>query len=158
MFKTVISPSIADTDALRHVNNTVIPQWFESARSELYSIFNPSCELTYKKWNLLLVHMDFNFIRHVYFGYDVEVRTYITKISKSSITLTQEVWQNGQLRLNGNSVMLYYDYIKQENNLIPENIRSELTKHLISAKELEEKNRLEMKRLTDKEKEFIESE
>ncbi len=158
MFKTVITPSIADTDALRHINNTVIPHWFETARSDLYDIFNPSHELTYKKWNLLLVHMDFNFIKHVYFGYDVEIRTYVTKLSKSSITLSQEVWQNGQLRLNGNCVMLYFDYVKGESNLIPDNIRNELMNHLISAKELEEKNRLEMRNVDDDEKEFIESE
>lgn len=157
MFKTIISPSISDMNALRHVSNTVIPHWFESARSPLYTLFNPSHDLTYKKWNLMLVHMDFNFIKPVYFGYDVEIRTYITKISKSSLTLSQEVWQNGQLRLNGNCVMLYYDYIKQESNLIPDNIRNKLMNHLISSKELEEKNRLEMKNKKENKKEFIES-
>ena len=157
MFKTIITPSISDTNALRHVSNTVIPHWFETARSQLYSIFNPNHELTYKKWNLLMVHMDFNFIKPVYFGYDVEIRTYIIKVSKSSISISQEVWQNGKLRVSGTSVMLYYDFIRQESNLIPENIRKELVKHLISAKELEEKNRLEMKNEKNDKKEFIES-
>lgn len=145
MFKMNITPSISDTDALRHVNINIIPAWFETARTDLYTIFNPTHELTYKKWNLRLVHMDFNFIKHVYFGYDVEIRTHIIKVGKSSITLLQEVWQNGTLRVTGKSVIVFYDYIKEENNSIPENIRNQLTKHLISIEEIEEKNRLEIK-------------
>ena len=145
MFKKIITPSVRDTDALRHINLNVIPSWFETAKTDLYNIFNPTHELTYKKWNLLLVHMDFNFIKHIYFGYDVEIRTYLIKIGKSSITILQEVWQNGCLRVTGKSVMIYYDYIKQESNSIPENLRNQLDKHLISVDEIEEKNRLEIK-------------
>lgn len=142
MFKIEITPNIGDTDALRHINLNVIPSWFETARTDLYTIFNPTHELTYKKWNLLLVHMDFNFIKYVYFGYDVEIRTYLVKLGKSSITLRQEVWQNGTLRVTGKSVIIYHDYIRQENNLIPDNIRNQLIKHLINIEEIEEKNKL----------------
>lgn len=157
MFKINITPSINDVDALRHVNLNVIPSWFETARTDLYNIFNPTHELTYKKWNLLLVHMDFNFIKHIYFGYDVEIRTYLVKLGKSSITLLQEVWQNGCLRATGKSVMIYYDYIKQENNSIPENIRNQLSKHLITVEEIEEKNRFEIKNSKkSNEKDFVE--
>lgn len=157
MFKINITPSINDVDALRHVNLNVIPSWFETARTDLYNIFNPTHELTYKKWNLLLVHMDFNFIKHIYFGYNVEIRTYLVKLGKSSITLLQEVWQNGCLRATGKSVMIYYDYIKQENNSIPENIRNQLSKHLITVEEIEEKNRFEIKNSKkSNEKDFVE--
>ena len=84
MFKTSITPRIGETDALRHITNTALPVWFENGRNELFTIFNPEHELTYKKWNLILVHMDFNYIRQTYYGYDVEIRTYVTKIGKTS--------------------------------------------------------------------------
>ena len=157
MFKMNITPSISDTDALRHVNINVMPVWFETARNDLYTIFNPTHELTYKKWNLLLVHMDFSFIKHVYFGYDVEIRTHIIKVGKSSITLLQEVWQNSTLRVTGKSVIVCYDYIKEENSPIPENIRNQLMKHLTTIEEIEEKNRIEIKNSEkNHEKEFNE--
>lgn len=157
MFKTIITPNMSDTDALRHINSNVIPLWFETGRTEVYNIFNPTHELTYKKWNLMLVRMDFNFIKPIYYGYDVEIRTYIIKLGKSSITLLQEVWQNGQLRVNGKSVMIFFDYIRQENKAIPEDIRNSLLKEIISIDELEEKNKKEIKNnKKNKDYEFIE--
>lgn len=158
MFKTMITPRIGETDALRHITNTALPVWFESGRNELFKIFNPENELTYKKWNLIIVHMDFNYIRQTYFGYNVEIRTYITKIGKSSFTVTQEAWQNGFLRSNGKAVIVYYDFIRQESKVIPEDIRIKLKEHFISTDELEEHNKNEMKKNGNvKEFDYIES-
>ena len=44
-----------------------------------------------------MVHSEFNYLKQIYYGYDVEVRTYISKIGKTSFTIFQEAWQNGQL-------------------------------------------------------------
>jgi len=52
-----ITPRFGDIDGLRHVNNTVIPGWFEQARNPIYRIFNP--EFVFESWNLILVHYDF---------------------------------------------------------------------------------------------------
>ena len=145
MFKTMITPRFGDTDAMRHITNTALPVWFESARGELIRIFNPDYELTYKKWNLILVHMDFNFLKQMYLGYDVEIRTYVSHVGKTSFTVIHEAWQNGQLRANGKVTMVYYDFIKQKSMVIPEDIRNELKEHYISTDKLNEKNRVEMK-------------
>lgn len=145
MFKTRITPRIGETDALRHITNTTLPLWFESGRNELFKIFNPNNELTYKKWNLLLVHMDFNFIKPTYFGYDVEIRTYVIKVGKTSFTLMHEAWQNGFLRSNGKAVIVYYDFIREESVVMPEKIRNALKEHYICIDDLEEKNKKEMK-------------
>ena len=155
MFKTRITPRVGETDGLRHITNTTLPCWFETGRTELIKIFVPTNELTYKKWNIILVHMDFNFLKQTYFGYDVEIRTYVTKIGKHSFTVHQEAWQNGLIRATGNSTMIYYDYIKQKSKIIPEEIRNELKKHLVDLKELEEKNKIEMKN-NNENKEFKE--
>lgn len=154
----MITPRMGDTDAMRHITNTALPVWFETARTELFKIFNPDYELTYKKWNLILVHMDFNFIKQTYFGYDVEIRTYITKIGRTSFTVLHEAWQNGQLRSNGKATMIYYDFIRQESNVIPNDIRSKLKEHYIGLEELEEKNNVEMKNnKKNKKMDYIES-
>lgn len=155
MFKTIITPRFGDTDGMRHITNTALPVWFEQGRTELFKIFNPKYELTYKKWNLILVNMDFNFLRQTYFGYDVEIRTYVTKIGKTSFTVTHEAWQNGLLRSNGTCTMIYFDFIKEESNIIPENIRKQLKEHYIDSEELNRNNKIEMKKGNGKE--FIES-
>ena len=53
--------------------------------------------------------------------------------------------------------MLCYDYIKQENKFISENIRNQLKKHLITLEEIEENNKIEMKNNKNRNKyDFIE--
>ena len=32
MFTTVITPRVSETDGMGHINNTVIPIWFEAGR------------------------------------------------------------------------------------------------------------------------------
>lgn len=144
MYKTIITPRIGDTDALRHINNTTLPIWFETARNPIFRIFNPTLELTYKKWNLELLRCDFNYLKPIYFGYDVEIRTYVSKIGKTSITLIHEAWQNGQLRANGSCTMLYFDFIRQNSVVIPDEIRENLSKHFITKEDLEKNNKKEM--------------
>lgn len=145
MFTTTITPRIGDTDGLRHINNNVVPIWFETARNPIFRIFVPNLELTYKKWNLILAHTETNYIKQIYFGYDVEIRTYVSRIGNSSFTIIQEVWQNGQLRCSGLATMVHFNFIKQKSERIPDDVRKELEKHLITEKELKIKNNKEMK-------------
>ncbi len=145
MFKTMITPRFGDTDGLRHINNTCLPIWFETARNPIFRIFVPTLEQTYKKWNLIMVHTDFNYFGQIYFGYDVEIRTYVSKIGNSSFTVLHEAWQNGELKGNGTAVMVYFDFIRQESNRIPDDIRDALKEHIIDMDELEAKNKKEMK-------------
>lgn len=145
MYKTIITPRIGDTDALRHINNTALPIWFETARNPLFRIFNPTLELTYKKWNLVMLRCDFNYLKQMYFGYDVEIRTYVSKIGKTSVVIHQEAWQNGLLRANGSCTMLYFDFIKQNSVVIPDDIREKLNEHYIAKEDLEKNNKKEMK-------------
>ena len=145
MYKKIIEPRIGETDGMRHINNTALPVWFELARNPIFRIFDPDLELTYKKWKLIMVRSDFNYLRQIYYGYDVEIRTYVTKIGNTSLTVYHEAWQKGKLRANGSTVMIYYDFIKQESMSLTDDIRKELEKHYITKEELEKKNKKEEK-------------
>ncbi|WP_455645102.1 acyl-CoA thioesterase [Methanosphaera sp.] len=158
MYKTTITPRMGETDGLRHINNNTIPLWFETARNPIFRIFVPNLELTYKKWNLIMVHAEYNYLKQIYYGYDVEIRTYISKIGNSSFTVFQEVWQNGQLRGNGSTVIVYFDFVKQESQTIPPEIREQLEQHFITKEELEKNNKKEMNENKNKDKiDYIES-
>ena len=54
-FSLDLTPRFCETDALGHINNTVIPVWFEAAREPIFEIVNPGQDLT--KWNIFYTFM-----------------------------------------------------------------------------------------------------
>ena len=42
--KKIITPGFYETDALGHINNTVIPMWLEKARTPIFKIFTPDLD------------------------------------------------------------------------------------------------------------------
>ena len=130
MFKSIIDVSSRDTDSLGHVNNTSIPLWFEIARNPFYKIFNPSMNLNPETWNLIMVHTEFDYINQIFFGLNVEVRTYVDHIGNTSCTVYQEVWQENELKCTGKAILVYFDFNKQKKIVIPKAIRDKLSKHL----------------------------
>ncbi len=130
MFKSIIDVSSRDTDALGHVNNTSLPLWFETARNPVYKIFNPGMDLNPKNWNLIMVHTEFDYIDQIFFGIEVEIRTYIEKVGTTSFTVYQEAWQMDKLRGTGRAILVEFDFNRQETIEISDNIKEELKKHL----------------------------
>jgi acyl-CoA thioester hydrolase len=128
MYKYTITPKFGDIDGLGHVNNTVIPGWFEEARNEIYRYFNP--DLSLKTWNLILVHIEVDFIYQIFYNNNVEIRTYISDIGKSSFQVYQEAWQNGKLCSKGKTVLVHFNFEHQKSEMIPGLIKSKLEVHL----------------------------
>ena len=126
MFTEKITPRFAETDALGHVNNTVVPVWLEQARTPVFRLFIP--DLDPKKWRLIIARIEVDFAREIVYGHSVEVRTYVEKIGNSSFQLRQEVWQRDEPCATGRSVMVHFDYQTKKSVPIPPDIRSELEK------------------------------
>ncbi|WP_370005674.1 acyl-CoA thioesterase [Methanothermobacter sp. KEPCO 2] len=131
MFKITVTPRFGDIDGLRHVNNTVLAVWFEKGRNPIFRMFTPDLDLSYEKWKLILVRTEFDFLAQMYYGSDVEIRSYITHIGNSSFTIGHEAWQDGELKAKGKAVLVHYDFIEQRKKPIPPDIRSQLEKHLV---------------------------
>ena len=130
MFKSIIDVSSRDTDSLGHVNNTSLPLWFETSRNSFYKIFNPEMDLNPKTWNLIMVHTEVDYLDQIFYGDDVEVRTFIKNIGNSSVKVYQEAWQNDDLKATGIAILVHFDFNTQQKVPIPENIKEELEKHL----------------------------
>jgi len=77
MFITTVSPRFGDIDGLGHINNTVLPVWFEIGRNSIFRLFSPDLNLSPDVWHLILVRTEFDFLRQMYFRSDVEIRTFI---------------------------------------------------------------------------------
>lgn len=128
MFSENISPRFSDTDALGHINNTMVPIWFEGARTPVFKLFTP--ELDLKNWPLILAKINVDFEAQMFYGLDMEVRTFISRIGGSSFDVFQELWQKGKRVASGTAVMVHFDYRTQKTAQIPDNIREILNQHL----------------------------
>ena len=131
MYIETLSPRFCETDALGHVNNTVLPVWFEKAREPVFQLFTlPDMDIA--NWRLIIARIDVEFKAQLHYGSDVELRTCLKKIGNSSMVVQHEAWQKGSLCAQGTAVMIHYDYEQQQAVVIPDSIRKELEKHLCS--------------------------
>ena len=94
MFAMKVTPRFYETDALGHINNTVLSNWFEAAREPVFRVFNPGLELG--KWNLILARVAIDYVAQTHYGKEVEVRSWIGRIGNSSFVVEQEAWQEGE--------------------------------------------------------------
>ena len=128
MFTYQVEPRFSETDALGHINNTVVPVWFEQGRTPIFQLFNP--DLALNKWNLILKKMDVDFVAQIYLYSPVEIRTSLRAVGNTSMTIHQEVWQKDQLVAQGDCVMVHFDYEQQAKAPIPREVKEKLLQHL----------------------------
>lgn len=128
MFAMTIEPRFVETDALGHINNTVLPAWFEQARTPIFKIFTPS--LAIDMWELILAKIDVSFLSQIYYGMTVEIRTYIQSIGNSSFVVYQQAWQDNNKVAEGHAILVNFDHDTQKSKPIAEYIRQALNEHL----------------------------
>lgn len=123
-----LSPRFVETDALGHINNTVLPVWFEDARTPLFRLFTPDLDIN--NWHLIIAKIEVEFVGELFYGKDVEIRTYLTKLGNSSMVIAHEAWQEGRMGARGSAVMVHFDHDAKQSVTIPELIRAQLSEHL----------------------------
>ncbi len=131
MFVTTVTPRFGNIEGLGHVNNTVLPEWFELARNPIFRMFEPDLDLSHEKWGLIMARIDFDFLGEIFFNGDVEIRTYVKRLGNKSFTLHHEAWQRGELKTKGDAVLVCYDFVNKRSKPLPEDIKEALAEHLI---------------------------
>ena len=131
MFKTIVNPRFGDMDILGHVNNTVPVVWFELARNPLYAVFDPELNLDKKTFPLIMAHTDYDYVGQLYFKYEVEIRSWVSRIGTKSFTMYHEAWQQGRLCVKGAAVLVHYDFNIEQSTPIPEDKKKLLAEHLL---------------------------
>jgi len=107
MFKEVITPRFYETDAYGHINNTVVNQWFETARRPIFELFARGPDI--KDWCIILARTEVDFIGQTYYGKDVEIQSCIERIGNKSFVVGQEMYQDGGLVARGKAVQVHFD-------------------------------------------------
>lgn len=129
MFSTTVMPRFYETDALGHINNTVISGWFETAREPVFRLFNP--KLALREWNLILARVEIDYVAQTHYGEEVTLLTGIEKIGNASFVVAQEAWQKNVCVARGKAVQVYFNYVTQKSEPLPADIRRELERHLL---------------------------
>jgi acyl-CoA thioester hydrolase len=113
-----------ETDALKHVSNTVLVGWFEAARFPIFKMFTP--ELDLDNWPLILANYNVDFLEQIYMSPEVTVKTGIERIGRSSFVVYQELWQSASLKAKGTTTLVHFDYKSKKSAPISDDLRVQL--------------------------------
>lgn len=130
MFRMTVTPRFYETDALGHINNTVISGWFETAREPVFRLFNPALALDH--WNLILARVEIDYVAQTHYGHEVTLLTGIERIGNSSFVVAQEAWQNDVCVARGKAVQVCFNYETQKSEPLTNDIRTALQQHLLT--------------------------
>lgn len=128
MLTKIISPRFSETDALGHINNNTYGVWYEEAREPVYKLFLPNLDM--KQWNLVMAHSSNDFLKEVFWGEEVTIKTAVTKIGNSSFELKHAVYQRNILCTSSKVVLIHFDFLNKVSIKIPDEIKARLEKHL----------------------------
>ena len=121
------TPGFYETDALGHINNTVVPMWFEKARTPIFKIFTP--DLDPKKWELILAKLEVEYLRELDYRITVNIKTGIQHIGNSSFLIRQELIQEDELAARGQTTLVYFDHKRKKSQPLTTTLRTELEQH-----------------------------
>ena len=124
ILREAIEPSFFETDALGHINNTVIPKWFEKARLPIFKIFTP--DLNPAKWRLIVLKIEVEYTAQIHYQFPVEVQSWVSRIGNSSFVVSQQVLQHGEICAIGSTVMVHFDYQQQASQAMTSEQRTAL--------------------------------
>lgn len=131
MLETTIRPRFSDTDALGHINNTVIPVWFLEAREPVLAWFAPGGD--FRAGALAVVRIEVDYLDETHFGTPVTVQTAVERIGNSSFTLRQEVIQGERITARGRATLVNFDSTTRRSQPIPAHAREKLEAHPLPA-------------------------
>jgi len=131
MFSITVNPRFGDMDILGHINNIVPAYWFELARTPVMQFFDQELTLTRKTFPLIMAHTEYDFVGQMYFKYDIEIKTWISRVGTKSFTVYHEAWQQGRLCVKGSAVIVHYDFNTEKTTPIPEDKKKLLEEHFL---------------------------
>ncbi len=130
MISLKIQIRFGDCDLAGHVHNAAYLHYFESARINFF-VSELGEEWDWKRNGLILKKnsVDYKIPTQLSDKIEVEVRT--TQIGIKSFTFSYSVLdENNREKAYGESVIVCFDYEKEESIPIPEKLRTALKKHL----------------------------
>jgi acyl-CoA thioester hydrolase len=96
-----------DTDRQGHINNAVFATFFETGRVEvLYNEQRPVLDVGY---SFVIVNLAIHFVRELHWPGMVDIGTRVAGIGRSSVTLSQALYEDGVCVATADSVIVQMD-------------------------------------------------
>lgn len=128
MFIEKVMPRFSETDALGHINNTVLPVWFEASRAPIFRFFTP--DLNPHDWKLIIAKVEVSFVGELFYGHEVTIKTSVEHVGTSSFVLRQEAHQQGKCCAVGKTVLVRYDFAAKTKQSLSVSEKASLNAHL----------------------------
>ena len=122
-----------ETDAFGHINNASYFIYTEEARVRFFEAVGYSMETN--KWQFIMASTKCDFLKQGYFNQELTIKTYVSKIGTKSFQLDHEIicTKTQQLIATGEATIVYFDFEKQQSEVIPARLRDKLTENLVHA-------------------------
>ncbi|WP_082235095.1 acyl-CoA thioesterase [Halobacillus massiliensis] len=132
MHETEINIRFCETDLLGHVNNNNYFVYMEDSRIKFFHDLN----LVDEDWNFIVASIKCDFIKQVYFGQQVIIKTGIGRIGNSSFHMEQEMYvkDSGELVAKGSTVVVQFDFNEQKSRPLTEEMKRKLETQQFAAK------------------------
>ena len=106
-----------DCDAMGHVNNAVYSTYLEQARIGILGGLDP----------FILARVEIDFRAELRAGETVEVKSRCAEVGTKSFRLAHEIWSGERLVAEAVSVLVGYDYSRNESVPITDDVKRRLT-------------------------------
>jgi acyl-CoA thioester hydrolase len=126
--RTIEKLRYRDTDQQGHVNNAVYSTFFESGRTDL--IYGPK-PLRDPDGGFVIAHISVDYIEEIKWPGQVEIKTGVLKIGKSSVTMVQGVFFQDRLKAYSESVIVHVDKKTKKSRLLNPQARETFEKYRI---------------------------
>ncbi|MCL4281253.1 MAG: acyl-CoA thioesterase [Flavobacteriales bacterium] len=128
---TPIQIRFSDVDMARHVHNATYLHYFELGRMDLLRRFMEK-DHDWLHQGLILARNEVDYLKPIHLDEPVEVQTWCGKVGGKSFDLLYEVrgTGNGKVHARGRSVMVCFDYSRQESIPVPEAWRGALAQFM----------------------------
>lgn len=117
-----------DQDAFGHVNNTVPIRWFESSRIAFLEECGLSDMMTGEGIGPILAAVTCNYRKQLRYPDTVSIGARVVKIGRTSLVIEHAVFSDAQqtLAVEGESVIVFFDYAAQRPLRIPDEMRAKI--------------------------------
>ena len=117
-----------DTDRQGHVNNAVFATLLETGRVEL--IFSPEGPLQDEGCAFVIANLKLDFLREITWPGRVDIGTRVSAAGRSSITIEQALFQNGECAAVASTVIVQMNETTRRSQPLGETARARLLKLL----------------------------
>ena len=119
-----------DTDAMQHVNNGTFLNYLEMGRIEYMGARGFPRDFEKRAEGPLLVRVECNFRRQIFFPSEIEVGTRIVELRNRSYVMKQAIFQHGtgELMADSYSILAWVNYSREESLPLTQELRTIISK------------------------------